>query len=210
MKNETPCNVVFTQFYHYSAGVSLSLVRVPFLCRNILMWRCIVFSFNSLNIMRYVSKTCLSCRIILMHHVHTKLLEPSRMFWKFQGLFLFLLFATPWNFETAVYEPTKNEVWLYSAICLCHARSVTIYVFPLYFFFFMLSHFPVMRLQYHPLSDVCDCLFNVFTHTSVAGGHLLHQECENCPSHRRNKPTLIAPVHTFIDDHWHPRKWYYG
>ena len=110
MKNETPCNVLFMQLYHYFAGVSLSLVRVPFLCRNTVIWSCIAFSFNPLNIMRYVSKTCLSCRIILMHHLYTKLLEPSRMFWKFLGLFLFLLFATPRNFETAIYEPTKNEM----------------------------------------------------------------------------------------------------
>jgi len=53
------------------------------------------------------------------------------MFWKFQGLFLFLFLATPRNFETAINEPTKNETWLYSATRLCHSRSVTVYVFPL-------------------------------------------------------------------------------
>jgi hypothetical protein len=136
-----------------------------------------LFSFSSLNIMRYVSKTCLGCRIILMHHLYTKLLETSRFFWKFQGFFfnIFILRATARNFESTIYGPARNKVWLYSATCLCHALSVTMYVFPLSFFFFMLSQFPVIRLQYHTFSDACNCLLNVFTPTSVAGGHLLHQ-----------------------------------
>jgi hypothetical protein len=35
MKDEAPCNVRFTQFYQYFASVSLSLVRVPFLYREL-------------------------------------------------------------------------------------------------------------------------------------------------------------------------------
>jgi len=73
MKNETPCNVLVTQFYHYFAGVSLSLVRVPFLCRNIVMWSCIFLSFNSLNITRYVSKLSHTFNAPLIH-------EASRTF----------------------------------------------------------------------------------------------------------------------------------
>jgi hypothetical protein len=74
-------------------------------CRNIVMGTCFCLSFNSLNIVRYGSETCSSCRTILM------LLSIKRAEWC-----IFILGATLRICETAKYEPAKSEGRLYKYI----------------------------------------------------------------------------------------------
>ena len=62
-----------------------------------------------LNTIRYGSKTCSNCRTILMRQS----ISPLKALWC-----IFILGATPWICETAKYEPSKGEGWLYDIIRL--------------------------------------------------------------------------------------------
>ena len=68
----------------------------------------------SSNIMRYVSKTCSSCRKILIH-VRFERFEQC----------IFILGATPRIFELRItYKFAKNEGWVYSTYCILHTCKV--------------------------------------------------------------------------------------
>jgi hypothetical protein len=158
--------------------------------------------------MQYVLKNFLICSKILMHHLYSKILEHSRMFWKFQEFFKFVLFGR--TREISIPRFTNRRKTRY--ICMPIGKFSNM-PFPWqctyshFHFYLKLFKFPNAKVQYHSLSDVCDCLYKL-TYL-VSGGHLPHQQCENSPSYRQSEPTLIAPGYTFIDHHLHPRKWWY-
>jgi hypothetical protein len=65
-------------------------------------WELQFFSpFNSMNIVRCGSKTCSSRRTILIHHLHTNLLEPPTMFWEILVFFLFYSWDDHENFRNS-------------------------------------------------------------------------------------------------------------
>lgn len=47
----------------------------------------------------------------------------------------------------------------------------------------LLTPHPTPKLQDHPLLAVSDCLFNIFTATSISGGCLLHLQSEDSTRH---------------------------
>ena len=189
MKNETPCNVRFRQFYQYFASVLLSLVRVPFLCRNIVELYRLFLQFLEHH------AVCLKDLFEFSNNFNAPLIhEASRTFQnvlEISGIYFYFYYSgDPAKFRNHDLRTSeKRGVTVFSNTPLSRPFRYNVRI-PTIIFFLILSQFPVIWLQYHPLSDVCNCLFNVFTPNSVAGVHLLHQSCENCPSHRDSEPTL--------------------
>jgi len=138
MKNETPCNVFFYVISWLFCGCFTFASPSSFPCRNSVMRSCSVVSFNSLNIVRCVSKTCLNCRIILIHHLYTKLLEPSRMFWKFQGVFFYYYSGDPAKFRNHDLRTSeKRGVTVFSIMPLSRPLRYNVRISTIIFFLYV-------------------------------------------------------------------------
>jgi hypothetical protein len=56
----------------------------------------------------------------------------------------------------------------------------------------LLAPWPIPKLEDHPLSAVCDCLFDIFTATLP-----LHSQCEDAPCHGDKGPSLHGNISWF-------------
>jgi hypothetical protein len=59
----------------------------------------------------------------------------------------------------------------------------------------LLAPRPTPKLEDHPLSAVCDCLFNIFTATLYIRRQFLYPQLEDEPCHGDRHP-LITDLHT--------------